>query len=290
MKKWWFIAIASVGLAMVLISAIPMVTEREQRKPLKAEIEIAIRQIGHNLLLQSGDSSSRILPVIQSRENTFLLQFQSPFSFVPDSLVKIVRSSIAQTNLQLPYIVNVHDCGNKEVVYGFKIGRQETTTLVPCIGRDQLMGCYQIQISILEGTETQSYNNYLFTLLGFALLLVGGLLLLPKKKALVIVDDSNTIKIGYYLFSPEKRTLQIGAQIIELSDKESKLLKIFASRINEPITRDQLLKEGWEDEGVIVGRSLDVFISRLRKKLSKDPSVQIMNIHGRGYKLETQQT
>lgn len=288
MKKWWFIAIASVGLAMVLISAIPMVTEREQHKPLKAEIEIAVRQIGHNLLLQSGDSSSRILPVIQSSENTFLLQFQSPFSFVPDSLVKIVRSSIAQTNLQLPYIVNVHDCNNKEVVYGFKIGRQETTTLIPCIGREQSMGCYQIRLSILETTEAKSDNNYLFTLLGFTLLLVGGLLLMSKKKVLVIGDDSNTIKIGHYIFSPEKRMLQIGMQIIDLSDKESKLLKIFTSRINEPITRDQLLKEGWEDEGVIVGRSLDVFISKLRKKLSKDPSVQITNIHGIGYKLEVQ--
>ncbi|NBP70070.1 MAG: winged helix family transcriptional regulator [Cytophagia bacterium] len=58
--------------------------------------------------------------------------------------------------------------------------------------------------------------------------------------------------------------------------------------MNEPITRDQLLKEGWEDEGVIVGRSLDVFISKLRKKLIKDPKVQITNIHGIGYKLEVQ--
>lgn len=286
MKKWWFIAIAGVGLAMVLISAISMVAERQHHKPLKAEIEIAIRQIGHNLLLQSGDFSSRILPVTQSSENTFLLQFQSPFSFVPDSLVRIVRSSIAQTNLQLPYIVNVHDCHNKEVIYGFKIGLEQTTTLIPCIGREQIMGCYQIELSILASPQAKSENEYLLTILGFALLLAGGLLLLPKKKTLPIGTDSNAIKIGNYLFSPEKRMLQLGTQAIELSDKESKLLKIFASKINEPITRDQLLKEGWEDEGVIVGRSLDVFISKLRKKLSKDPSVQIINIHGIGYKLE----
>lgn len=288
MKKWWLIAVACVGLAIVLISAISMVTEQKLHKPLKAEIEIAIRQIGHNLLLQSGDSSSRILPVTQSSENTFLLRFQSPFSFVPDSLVKIVRASIAQTNLQLPYIINVHDCSNEDVIYGFKIGREETTTLIPCVGRLQSMGCYQIQLSILEEHVSKTSHNYLLTLFGFVLLLTGGLFLWPKKKVHAIVSDNNTIKIGQYLFINEKRILQIGNQIIELSDKESKLLKIFTSRINEPITRDQLLKEGWEDEGVIVGRSLDVFVSKLRKKLSNDPSVQITNIHGVGYKLEVQ--
>lgn len=289
MKKWWFIAITCSGLAMLLISAVSMVAARQHHKPLKAEIEIAIRQIGHNLLLQSGDSSSRVLPVVHVSETTFLLNFESPFSFVPDSLVKIVRSSIAQTNLDLPYIVNVQDCDKKEVIYGFKIGTAETTTLIPCVGREQLMGCYQIEISMLETKEAAtSGNQYLLTILGFGLLLAGGLLLMPKKKAPVQVNASDAIKIGRYLFSIEKRILQIDAQIIELSDKESKLLKIFASKINEPITRDQLLKEGWEDEGVIVGRSLDVFISKLRKKLSKDPAVQITNIHGRGYKLEVQ--
>lgn len=287
-KNWWFIAIACGGLGLMLISAISMVNEREHHKPLKSEIEIAIRQIGHNLLLQSGDSSSRVLPVTQSNENTFLLQFQSPFSFVPDSLVKIVRSSLAQTNLQLPYIVNVQDCDKKEVIYGFKIGSAETTTLIPCTGREQQMGCYQIELSILTSPEVKAEYNYLFTILGFALLLTGGLLLLPKKKNHTISSDSNMIKIGSFFFSAERKILQFNTHIIELSDKESKLLKIFTSRINEPITRDQLLKEGWEDEGVIVGRSLDVFISKLRKKLSKDPSVQITNIHGRGYKLEVQ--
>jgi LPXTG-motif cell wall-anchored protein len=285
-KNWWFVAIACGGLGLMLISAISMVNEREQHKPLKSEIEIAIRQIGHNLLLQSGDSSSRVLPVVHASETTFLLNFESPFSFVPDSLVKIVRSSIAQTNLGLPYIVNVQDCDKREVIYGFKIGSSETTTLIPCVGREQLMGCYEIEISILGTKEAGSGNHYLLTILGFSLLLAGGLLLLPKKKAPVLVNTSDAIKIGRYLFSVEKRILQIDAQIIELSDKEGKLLKIFASKVNEPITRDQLLKEGWEDEGVIVGRSLDVFISKLRKKLSKDPAVQITNIHGRGYKLD----
>jgi len=56
--------------------------------------------------------------------------------------------------------------------------------------------------------------------------------------------------------------------------------------MNEISNRKQLQKEVWEDDGVLVGRSLDVFISKLRKKLEADPAVRIINIHGKGYKLE----
>ena len=70
------------------------------------------------------------------------------------------------------------------------------------------------------------------------------------------------------------------------SSKEAKLLSIFSVNLNEVIDRNRLQKEVWEDEGVIVGRSLDVFISKLRKKFEKDPAVKLVNIHGKGYKLE----
>ncbi|MEP7258356.1 MAG: helix-turn-helix domain-containing protein [Flavitalea sp.] len=73
----------------------------------------------------------------------------------------------------------------------------------------------------------------------------------------------------------------------DLTEKETKLLAIFSSHLNKMISRSQLLKEGWEDEGVITGRSLDVFISRLRKKLQHDSSVSLINYHGQGYKLST---
>ena len=63
------------------------------------------------------------------------------------------------------------------------------------------------------------------------------------------------------------------------------MLGIFAENINTEVPRERLQKEVWEDEGVIVGRSLDMFISKLRKKLSTEPGIQIVSIHGKGYKL-----
>ncbi len=288
MKKWWSISIAGLGLALVLLSATPIV-EKQPSNHTMDEIEIAIRQIGHTVLLHAGDTSSRVLPVQHPNSSTFLLTFQSPFSFIPDSLVKIVKTSISKTNIRSSYRVNVRDCNKKEIVYGFKIGLEETTTLVPCLGREQNMGCYQIEISF-ETTDMATLPYWQITLaIGFALMISSVVLLLPIKRKRELTTDEHTVEIGKYYFFANKGKLQFGNEHIELSDKESKLLKIFASKMNEPITREQLLKEGWEDEGVIVGRSLDVFVSKLRKKLAKDPSVQITNIHGRGYVLRVGQ-
>ncbi|HNC32102.1 MAG TPA: winged helix-turn-helix domain-containing protein, partial [Cyclobacteriaceae bacterium] len=75
-------------------------------------------------------------------------------------------------------------------------------------------------------------------------------------------------------------------ETIELSRKETTLLKLFAENPNELLLRDRLLKEVWENEGVITGRSLDMFVSKLRKKLRHDPSVKLINVHGKGYRLE----
>lgn len=82
----------------------------------------------------------------------------------------------------------------------------------------------------------------------------------------------HTLRLGNSDFHPEKRYLEIAGKRIELTDKEAQLLSIFASASNEIINREKLQNEVWENEGIIVTRSLDVFISRLRKKLEGDPA------------------
>ncbi|MDD7915612.1 helix-turn-helix domain-containing protein [Polaribacter ponticola] len=73
---------------------------------------------------------------------------------------------------------------------------------------------------------------------------------------------------------------------ITLSKKECELLEIFVANENQVVKREDLTKQVWEDNGVIVGRSLDTYISKLRKKLQEDTSIKLTNIHGVGYKLE----
>jgi len=92
--------------------------------------------------------------------------------------------------------------------------------------------------------------------------------------------------LGSMLFDERDRKLIIDGKTIDLTETETRVLHIFASSPNMIIERSRLQKEIWEDKGVIVGRSLDMFISKLRKKLEPDPNISIVVIRGKGYKLE----
>ncbi|RYZ21985.1 MAG: winged helix family transcriptional regulator [Chitinophagaceae bacterium] len=91
--------------------------------------------------------------------------------------------------------------------------------------------------------------------------------------------------LGRYRFLPGQQCLLLEEERIPLTGKEASLLHLFAARPNEVIDRAELQKI-WDDEGVIVGRSLDVFVSRLRKKLESDPGIAIVNVPRKGYRLE----
>ena len=78
----------------------------------------------------------------------------------------------------------------------------------------------------------------------------------------------------------------MGNETIVLTEKECKILELLNQNFGQLTSREDLIQEIWANEGVITGRSLDMFISKLRKKLSADPELRITNIHGKGYKLE----
>jgi DNA-binding response OmpR family regulator len=80
--------------------------------------------------------------------------------------------------------------------------------------------------------------------------------------------------------------LMCGGKSQSLTFREAKLLQLFAENPDQLMEREFIINRIWADEGVLVGRSLDVFVSRLRKKLADDPSVAIVAVHGVGYKLE----
>jgi DNA-binding winged helix-turn-helix (wHTH) protein len=97
---------------------------------------------------------------------------------------------------------------------------------------------------------------------------------------------AESASLGKFLFDVKTQRLLLGCAVIPLTDKESKVLELLHKNFGELITRETLMQEVWINEGVITGRSLDMFISKLRKKLSTDPDVRITNIHGKGYRLE----
>lgn len=97
-------------------------------------------------------------------------------------------------------------------------------------------------------------------------------------------NDPDTVAIGNSRFDRKNMTLSFGKETIELSSKESDLLFLLHSNENKTLEREYILKVVWGDEGDYIGRTLDVFISKLRKKLEADSRVKIINIRGIGYK------
>jgi DNA-binding response OmpR family regulator len=94
------------------------------------------------------------------------------------------------------------------------------------------------------------------------------------------------IKIGSYLFDTENYRLSSAGFEKILTKKEAEILKLLCKYKNQVLSRDLLLNAVWGQDDYFVGRSLDVFITKLRKYLSEDESVQISNVHGIGFKLE----
>jgi DNA-binding winged helix-turn-helix (wHTH) protein len=258
-----------------------------------ARREVLLRRIGHEILLQSGDSISRVLPIKKITENEYQIRFENELTFLPDSLMSITQRFLDNAPPSSNYIVNVLNCDNSSITYGYAISKNKKDDIVTCIGRIQPKACYMINIKFKPTGVTTAKNGYLLGSLSF-LAFVGFIFLRFVKPRKVLPDSpellesrvTDMITLGSISFDTKNRKLLINENTIDLTRTENRVLLIFALTPNETIERSRLQKEIWEDEGVIVGRSLDMFISKLRKKLEFDPNIKIVVIRGKGYKLE----
>lgn len=103
------------------------------------------------------------------------------------------------------------------------------------------------------------------------------------------VKDVVVFNIGGFIFDAQKQVLTFEGETKKLTTKESELLRLLASNANSILERNYALKSIWEDDNYFNARSMDVYITKLRKLLKDDPNVAIINIHGKGYKLITPQ-
>jgi DNA-binding response OmpR family regulator len=97
-------------------------------------------------------------------------------------------------------------------------------------------------------------------------------------------NNSNSITIGEFDFFPDDLTLSIHGKTRTLTLKESELIKFFAANTNKVLSRNDILQNIWGSDDYFLGRSLDVFISRLRKYFKDDPNIKIINLHGIGFR------
>lgn len=266
-----------------------------------ARREVLLRRIGHEILLQSGDSTSRVLPVKKIAGNEYQISFENTFTFQPDSLVSTTHRLLSKDPLASDYVVNVLNCANASVAYGYAISKNKKDDIITCFGRKQPKACYLINIRFQSSETNTAKNGYLLGSLAL-LAVMGYIFLTPAKPRSVLPENQSAIPndhptgfqdqstsiftLGSMLFDAETRKLMINGKTTDLTKTEARVLRLFALTPNEAIERSRLQKEIWEDEGVIVGRSLDMFISKLRKKLDPDPTIKIAVIRGKGYKLE----
>jgi hypothetical protein len=274
-----------------------------QRDTNEGHTLVALRMIGHQVLLQSGDSTSRVLPV-EKEGKRYKVQFASDFHFDPEHLVSLVAGVVEKSQVAKKYLVEVENCLTRQVVYSYEMGASHKSDLVPCQGRIQLQGCYTLFFTILDFNSLQpvqdnvsvkasqadvsvqkgiEYSQMVIAMLP-VLLLIGVSVYFMKRKV-KIADNVNLIALGEYGFDPRNMELRHKDEVVELTSKESDLLLLLHTSANSTLEREHILKAVWGDEGDYIGRTLDVFISKLRKKLDADSSLKIVNVRGVGYKL-----
>lgn len=100
-------------------------------------------------------------------------------------------------------------------------------------------------------------------------------------------SEQNEFKIGKYKFNYTERALELKGKTEELTTKEADLLKLLCINSNDIVDRNFALRSVWQNDSYFSARSMDVYISKLRKYLNEDPKVEILNIHGRGFKLRS---
>lgn len=248
---------------------------------------VLFRTIGHQLLLASGDSTSRIMPIQKTKNGIYQIRFENSFEIMPDSLANITIKTLRNSNPQNQYRVSVFTCQKTQMVYGFEWSPKSTED-VSCLGRGLPENCYIVEIEVLRsGINPNILWGVVVALLVLLLFYVVFFRKNKKEETVSTENAGDFQKLGAFNYFQQTGVLVLEFQKIELSEKENKLLNLLLEKPNETVAREHLLKEIWENEGVfVISRNLDVLVSKLRKKLIADPAVKITNSHGKGYKLE----
>lgn len=251
-------------------------------------MHVTMRTIGHQILLTAGDSTSRVMPIEQDGK-TYIISFENEFSFLPDDLIPNINCILEDAKIEDGYFLEVKDNHEDKMIYAYEIGANGIPIMIPCALRKQPSSSYSFFITFITPPkliETSNTSTGLWTwLVGLFVVVLGGMFFYFNYKKSNQKANPNLVPIGNSHFDKINMNLSIQAQTFELTHKEAELLLLLHTHANETIEREVILQKVWGDDGDYVGRTLDVFVSKLRKKLELDTSLKIVNIRGVGYKL-----
>jgi DNA-binding response OmpR family regulator len=163
-----------------------------------------------------------------------------------------LAKEIRMTNSKIPIIFLTAKTLKDDVLEGFKIGADDYITK-PFVMDELLFRIEAIMRRISDGGDGRV--------------------------------DKDIYQIGEYEFDVNKQLLHRAEKTIKLTTKESELLALLCANKNNILERNYALKAIWKDDNYFNARSMDVYITKLRKHLSEDSTIEIINVHGKGYKL-----
>lgn len=256
-------------------------------KRFSEKVNLALRQTGDRLLKIQCDETSTVPPIRKISEDEFVLKVNSKLNY--DTLPWILADALMSLGIEEEYGVTITECNSDIVILGYNFSALRQGE-VACGGRQYKAKCSDI--SLVFWNKKASSSGNIFSTIGF--LLIGLTLILQfffykkrkKETPLPASKNSSFLKVGNSEFDFSNQTIFVNGKKKSLTFRENKLLLFFANNQNQVLEREKIMSNVWEDEGVIVGRSLDVFVSRLRKILKEDETVQLKNVHGVGYRME----
>ena len=253
------------------------------------DLKLMIRAIGDTYLLQSKDSTTLILPVSKTPQG-YLMQIDQPFLFQPDVLATAVTKVMEKTRFYDALLVETRRNGVRPM-RRFTVLKLAYHQIWNCYHAKRIdeKGCYQFYFTVIREhehnaipTQKISSNNKFWWLLSIIIFIIFWAFKWRKVKP---NDTTNFIEIGKYQLNKTTMELVFKAQKVTLSAKETDLLYLLYTNCNTTLEKGYILEAVWGDSGDYVGRTLDVYISKLRKKLALDTRIKIINVRGVGYRL-----
>lgn len=288
--KIWGLPLSLVILAVFMLSAVWWPEAKGDETQLApTRVNLAMRETGDRLLDLAGDSTSTIAPVRRKDAHTWQLRLERRFNY--DSLPHILRRAFLRQNIRLDYNVAVLRCKDNELILGYSASGLELEGEVPCGGRELEADCLNIELSFLDKVipRPNPWKTSFLMLSGFLFLAALGTVVYRRKTApSSVLEESNPnqLRFGQSSFDFSNQSLWVKGTLKNLTFREAKLLHYLIQNANQVLDRERILEAIWQDEGMLVGRSLDVFISRLRKLLQEDENIKIVSVHGVGYRFE----
>lgn len=253
-------------------------------------VNLAIRKSLDQMYRLHLDSTSMI-PVVRQLNDSTWQTGELPWLDY-EQLPKLLQLALEGYNIHQNYHVTIKSCLDLAILLGYSRFDLDPSDSVPCHGRERPDSCMLLEIQFYESKdEFKSKNTWSRVFLCFILLAILGLVFwnkfLRKKKSSFNKETPKDI----FTFGQTQLNVNT-SQLIgkktnhKLTYREAKLMQYFVENQGKILERDTILQAVWGEEEIQVSRSLDVFVSRLRKLIQDDPMLEISTLHGIGYRLD----